>query len=194
MRKEKTAMSKIVVASTNPVKMAATQRGFLRMFPTGSFHFESMSVPSGVREQPLSSAETLQGAMQRTLAARTRMPEAAYWVGIEGGIETDLHGVSAFAWIVIRSSELIGQSRTGTFYLPPAVADLLRHGKELGEAGDIVFGTADSKRTGGAIGLLSGHALDRTQLYEQAVILALVPFKHIDLYTTDTSGHHNTGY
>ena len=26
-------MSKIVVASTNPVKMAATQRGFHRMFP-----------------------------------------------------------------------------------------------------------------------------------------------------------------
>jgi len=185
-------MSKIVIASTNLVKMSATQRGFLRMFPAGTFDFESVSVPSGVRQQPLSSAETLQGAKQRTQAARERMPEAAYWVGIEGGIETDPHGVGAFAWIVIRSSELIGQSRTGTFYLPPAVADLLQCGKELGEAGDIVFGTADSKRAGGAIGLLSDHALDRTQLYEQAVILALLPFKHVDLYTIDSSGQHGT--
>jgi inosine/xanthosine triphosphatase len=185
-------VSKIIIASTNPVKMTATQRGFRRMFPAETFHFESVSVPSGVREQPLSSAETLQGAMQRTQTARERIPEAAYWVGIEGGVETDLYGVGAFAWIVIRASERIGQSRTGTFYLPPAVADLLRRGKELGEASDIVFGTADSKRAGGAIGLLSDHALDRTQLYEQAVILALVPFKHAGLYTVDSSGHHRT--
>jgi len=186
-------MSKIVIASTNPVKMAATQRGFHRMFPTHTFHFESVSVPSGVRDQPLSSAETLHGAMQRTQAASECMPEATYWVGIEGGVETDPHGVGAFAWIVIRSSELIGQSRTGTFYLPPRVADLLQRGKELGEAGDFVFGTADSKRAGGAIGLLSDHALDRTELYEQAVILALVPFKHTGLYKVDPSGHHGAG-
>lgn len=186
-------MPTIVVASTNPVKMAATQCGFRRMFPADTFHFESVSVPSGVREQPLSSAETLQGAMQRTQAARERRPDAAYWVGIEGGVETDPHGVGAFAWIVIRSSELIGQSRTGTFYLPPPVADLLWRGKELGEAGDIVFGTVDSKRAGGAIGLLSDHALDRTQLYEQAVLLALVSFKHAVLYKIGPSGPHGTG-
>lgn len=188
-------MSKIVVASTNPVKMAATQRGFHRMFPadTARFHFESVRVPSGVREQPLSSAETLQGAMQRTRAARQRMPEAAYWVGIEGGVETDRHGLSAFAWIVIRSAEGIGQSRTGTFYLPPPVADLLRRGNELGEAMDTVFDTANSKHAGGAIGLLSDNAVDRTQLYEQAVVLALVPFKNAGLYPRDASGHDRTG-
>ncbi len=175
-------MSKIVVASTNPVKIAATQRGFRRMFPIDSFHFESVSASSGVRDQPLSSAETLQGAMQRIQAARERIPDAAYWVGIEGGVETDSHGVGAFAWIVIRSSELTGQSRTGTFYLPPLVADLLQSDKELGEAMDIVFDATDSKHAGGAIGLLSGQALDRTELYEQAVILALVPFQHPGLY------------
>ncbi len=186
-------MSKIVVASTNPVKMAATRRGFHRMFPTETFHFKSVRVPSGVRDQPLSSAETLQGAMQRTQAASEQMPEAAYWVGIEGGIETDAIGVGAFAWIVIRSSEMTGQSRTGIFYLPPPVANLLRRGKELGEASDIVFGTADSKHAGGAIGLLSDNAVDRTQLYEQAVVLALVPFKNAGLYKADPSGHDRTG-
>ncbi|ETX04824.1 inosine/xanthosine triphosphatase [Candidatus Entotheonella palauensis] len=186
-------MSKIVVASTNPVKMAATQRGFHRMFPDKTFHFEAVSVPSGVREQPLSSAETLQGAMQRTRAASECMPEAAYWVGIEGGVETDRHGVGAFAWIVVRSSEDIGQSRTGTFYLPPSVADLLGRGTELGEAMDTVFGTVDSKHAGGAIGLLSDNAVDRIQLYEQAVVLALVSFKNDGLYKPDRSGHDGTG-
>ncbi len=190
-------MSKIVVASTNPVKMAATQRGFHRMFSADilhdSFHFESVHVPSGVRDQPRSNAETLRGAMQRTQAASERVPDAAYWVGIEGGVETDLHGVGAFAWIVIRSPAETGQSRTGMFYLPPAVADLLRQGQELGEAMDTVFGTTGSKHAGGAIGLLSDDAVDRTQLYEQAVILALVPFKHAGLYPPNASGHDGTG-
>ncbi|ETX01796.1 MAG: inosine/xanthosine triphosphatase [Candidatus Entotheonella factor] len=186
-------MSKIVVASTNPVKMAATQRGFHRMFPAKTFDFESVSVPSGVREQPLSNAETLQGATQRTQAASECVPDAAYWVGIEGGVETDRHGLGAFAWIVIRSSAFTAQSRTGTFYLPSPVADLLGRGNELGEAIDIVFGTANSKHAGGAIGLLSDHAVDRTQLYEQAVVLALVPFKHTGLYQMERLGHDGTG-
>ena len=175
-------MLKIVVASTNPVKMAATQLGFRRMFPALAFQFTTLDAPSGVRDQPLSSAETLQGAIQRTQAARERTPEATYWVGIEGGVEWDAHGISAFAWIVIRSSDSIGQSRTGAFYLPPPVAELLQRGKELGEAGDIVFGAIDAKRAGGAIGLLSDQVLDRTALYEQAIILALVPFKQPELY------------
>ncbi len=187
-------MAKIVVASTNPVKIAATQRGFARMFPGRTFDVAPVDVPSGVRDQPRSSAETLQGARQRTQAASERVPDAAYWVGIEGGIEADANGVGAFAWIVIRSPEfspeLIGQSRTGTFYLPPPVANLLRQGQELGEASDTVFGTANSKHTGGAIGLLSDNAVDRTQLYEQAVILALVPFQHPELYT---SVYHRPG-
>lgn len=181
---------KIVVASTNPVKVAATRRGFHRMFPSDVLTLESVNVPSGVRDQPLSNAETLRGAMQRAQAACERIPEADYWVGLEGGIEADEHGVGSFAWIVIQSPQLSGQSRTGTFYLPPRVTELMRQGKELGEANDLVFGTSNSKQHGGAIGLLSGDVVDRTQLYEHAVILALVPFKHPRLYIDGAGPSH----
>ncbi len=176
---------KIVVASTNPVKVAATRRGFHRMFPCEPLAVESISVPSGVREQPLSNAETLRGALQRTQAARKCIPQADYWVGLEGGIEADDHGIGSFAWIVIRSPQFSGKSRTGTFYLPPRVTELMGQGMELGETNDLVFGTSDSKQHGGAIGLLSDNAVDRTQLYEQTVILALVPFKNPSLYLDD---------
>jgi non-canonical (house-cleaning) NTP pyrophosphatase len=53
---------------------------------------------------------------------------------------------------------------------------------ELGEADDLVFGRSNSKQDNGAIGLLTGDVIDRAQLYEQAVILALVPFKNPDMY------------
>jgi non-canonical (house-cleaning) NTP pyrophosphatase len=72
----------------------------------------------------------------------------------------------------------MGKSRTGTFFLPVEVARLIREWKELGEADDIVFNRSNSKQENGAIGILTGDIIDRAQLYEQAVILSLIPFKN----------------
>jgi hypothetical protein len=77
----------LVVASQNPVKIEATRRGFASMFPGRAFHLHPVEVPSGVRPQPLSDAETLQGALKRVQHAAHLVPQAAYWVGIEGGVE-----------------------------------------------------------------------------------------------------------
>ncbi len=110
------------------------------------------------------------------------IPQADYWVGVEGGVEDQDGQMAAFAWIVVKSKDQLGKGRTGAFYLPQSVANLVRQGKELGEADDIVFGRSNSKQANGAIGILTGDVIDRTQLYEQAVILALIPFKNPQLY------------
>ena len=122
------------------------------------------------------------GACQRTRAARVALPECSHWVGLEGGIEEGEHGMAAFAWAVVLSGGRIGRARSGTFYLPPPVAALVREGHELGEADDIVFGRTGSKQEEGAIGLLTLGAIDRAGLYAHAVTLALVPFLHPELY------------
>ena len=96
----------------------------------------------------------------------------------------------AFAWIVIRSHQQLGKARTGTFGLPPTVADLVRQGKELGEADDQVFGQTNSKQNDGAVGLLTDNVIDRMQLYEHAVILALIPFKNEALYPSQPNIEH----
>jgi inosine/xanthosine triphosphatase len=175
-------MKTIVVASRNPVKVQATLGGFRRMFPEEQFQVEKVSVPSNVSDQPFSSDETLQGAFNRAANAAQSIPSADFWVGIEGGVEDSHNALAAFAWIVIQSRELTGKGRTGTFYLPPEVASLVHQGKELGEADDIVFKRSNSKQENGAIGILTGDVIDRVQLYEMAVILALVPFKNPELY------------
>ncbi|MEA2092741.1 MAG: DUF84 family protein, partial [Patescibacteria group bacterium] len=55
-------------------------------------------------------------------------------------------------------------------------------GKELGEADDIVFQRNNSKQENGAVGILTGDVVDRTKCYTEAVILALIPFKNVNLY------------
>ncbi len=175
-------MKVIVVASQNPVKARAALNGFQRMFPAEKFTLQTVSAPSGVSAQPCSDAETRQGAGNRAQAAAQACPEADYWVGIEGGVESQGEHVAAFAWITVLDGQRTGNGRTGTFFLPPSVAALIRQGKELGEADDIVFGQSNSKQKNGAIGLLTGNVIDREALYEQAVILALLPFKNPAMY------------
>ncbi len=176
-------MKRIVVASKNPVKINAVRSGFEKMFPKEAFTVKALSVPSGVSEQPMDSETTLQGAVNRVENAMQADQDSDYWVGVEGGIESiDTFGMSAFAWIVVQSKTERGVSRTGTFYLPEKVAKLVRGGTELGYANDMVFDKSNSKQNSGAIGLLTGDVVDRTALYEHAVVLALVRFRNKELY------------
>jgi inosine/xanthosine triphosphatase len=172
----------IIIASQNPVKIESALRGFRKMFPGEEFETRGVNVPSGVSVQPMSDAETLQGALNRATGARKLVPEADYWAGIEGGIEEHAAGMVAFAWIVVCSNEMAGKGRSAAFFLPPGISDLVRQGKELGEADDMVFQRSNSKQANGAIGILTGDAVDRTDLYEMAVIMALVPFRNAELY------------
>lgn len=175
-------MQQVIIASQNPVKINATQRGFERMFPKQAFSFSGISVPSGVADQPMSNEETLQGAKNRVLVAKKELPSADFWVGIEGGIQLMGQEMEAFAWVVIHSASLSGKSRTATFFLPPKVVELILAGKELGEADDIVFGQNNSKQKGGAVGILTNNIANRTSYYEEAVILALIPFCNETLF------------
>jgi inosine/xanthosine triphosphatase len=171
-------MTPIVVASLNPVKINATRAGFQAIFPQAAYTVEAVAVASGVAAQPMSDAETLQGAINRASAAHEKTPDAAYSVGIEGGCQLEAADrMSVFAWVVIRNGAgQIGRSRTATFYLPRQVAELVKGGKELGDADDIVFGQQNSKQANGSVGLLTGDVITRQDYYQTAVILALIPF------------------
>jgi len=175
-------MKKILVGSLNPVKIEAVRRGFQKMFPSENFECSGISVPSNVSDQPLSDEETLKGAENRVQNALKSSEIADYYVGIEGGIEVVGDHMKVFAWIVIKSQHNIGQSKTGTFFLPPQLTELVKEGKELGEAIDILFNKKNSKQQDGAIGLLTNNVIDRTTYYIEAIVLALIPFKNTDLY------------
>lgn len=178
-------MQKIIVASKNPVKINAVRLGFERMFPGQAFEVSGIGVPSGVSDQPMDDAETQRGANQRAENARRAKPDVDFWVGLEGGIHRQGQEMMAFAWIVVLGEKLQGQARSGAFFLPPKVCDLIRQGKELGEADDIVFGHSNSKQQGGAVGLLTNNLIDRTKLYAETVVLALVPFGNEKLYNSN---------
>ncbi len=170
---------KVVVSSTNPIKLEATQLGFVAYFKK-DIECLALKVESGVSNQPVGDDETVKGALQRVIHAKDKMPDADYWIGLEGGVEWYENTLYAFAWIVIMDKEgKTGKAKTSMFELPQKVVQLIREGKELAEADDIVFGIQNSKQKMGAVGLLTDGMITRASYYAEAVKLALIPFiKH----------------
>lgn len=148
------------------------------------FSISGVQAASEVSAQPMGLEETLLGAKNRVKNAKNLFPEASYWVGIEGGVGQDAHGMFAFAWIYIQDGKgTTGQAMTGTFYLPKKVADLVAGGMELGLADDQVFDEENSKQKGGSVGLLTHGKVTRRTYYAEAVKLALIPFLNPEWYS-----------
>ncbi len=167
---------RIIVASRNPVKVEATRQAFASLFANSDLLIESVSVASGVSEQPMSDAETRTGARNRAIAARDAAAGADFWVGMEGGIEVIDDQLMAFAWMVVANGDSLSEARSVTLPLPPAVRQLVEDGLELGDANDRVFSTVNSKQGGGAYGLLTDGRYTRESVYAQTMIIALTPF------------------
>ena len=168
---------KVVVASHNPAKIRAVNEAFALQFPGEDIKFTSASVESGVSDQPLSDEETRHGARNRARNVYKIHPGADFWVGLEGGIETIDDQLMTFAWMAVLGPEQqIGEARTVTLPLPPAVKALVDQGLELGDANDQVFATVNSKHQGGAFGLLTNGLYTREGVYTEALVIALVPF------------------
>ena len=73
---------RVLVGSTNPVKIAAVKTAFGKYFP--DIQVKGIKTNSGVSPQPVGE-ETFRGAKTRALSL-VKIQQADYYVGIEGGI------------------------------------------------------------------------------------------------------------
>lgn len=164
----------IAVASTNPAKINAVREAFKQAFPQVQCVVEGYKTESGVAAQPMTSAETLLGAENRLrhLQQQLQHQPARFYVAIEAGLDEGM----TFAWMRISDGQREGRARSASLQLPDAVLQPLAQGAELGDVMDQLFGTQNIKQAGGAIGLLTQHKLSRSSVYQQALILALIPF------------------
>lgn len=172
---------KVIITSTNQSKIKAVENAFHKVFPDQEFILESVSVQSDVSDQPLTKTETLQGAKNRVQNA-VNIIQGDFYVGLEGGVEFDLEDLFCFGYAVVSDGVKIGVSQTSTFMLPPKIGELIKQGFELGVADDMFFGRENSKKTNGSIGLLTNDLITRSQKFENAIIMALIPFVKPELY------------
>ncbi|MBI4181974.1 MAG: inosine/xanthosine triphosphatase [Candidatus Aenigmarchaeota archaeon] len=169
---------KILVGSTNPVKIAAAREVFSRYF--GEVQAEGVSVASQVDDQPLGD-DTFLGAENRAKALLRLNGEqglgADYCVGIEGGI-VQRHGqwFGFGAMCILDRHGRRGYGASPHFPLPAAMVQGLLRGEELGAVTDQLFNEENSKQKMGAVGILTRGKMDRQALYEAGLTVALAPF------------------
>lgn len=187
-----TRIRRIAIGSTNPVKIAAARTVLVRVAPAAEV--VGVEVASGVPDQPWGDEQTIEGAVARArlalgqaLAEGRVSADAALGVGIEGGVVDDgPRGLRTCAWAAVVDVE----GRTGiggslAMPLPPAIAQRLRDGMELGHAVDDVIAARDTKRGPGAVGVLTAGLMDRQQAYEPLVTYALARFLRDDMWNGD---------
>ncbi|WP_432458822.1 inosine/xanthosine triphosphatase [Agarivorans sp. QJM3NY_25] len=175
---------KVIVGSLNPVKIAAVKEALALYYPEPQIDCQGMHAPSLVAEQPMTSQETRDGAVNR-LRYCQQQQDADFYAAIEGGVDLFEDGPATFAYAVIADRQQMSVGRGANMPLPVSVYQALAQGDELGPLMDKLFNTTNIKQKGGAIGLLTNGLATRQGNYAHALILALVTFAHRELFSNE---------
>jgi inosine/xanthosine triphosphatase len=171
----------IHVGSKNPVKVVAVRNVFERVFRDQPIEVIAYEVASGVADQPFED-EIAKGAIQRATSA---LRDADYGVGIEAGLiwqkELKIYLDVQFCAIIDSLGKITLGHGSG-FQYPPEIIREVGVGKSVGEAMGALTKINDIGQQMGAIGYLCHELLNRTELTEQAVLVALIPRIRKELY------------
>lgn len=173
---------KIAVGSKNPVKINAVKHAFELVWPKKKFEVVGVKVSSGVSDQPMSDKESILGA---TFRAKRSMQEAKadFGVGLEGGLQNIGKLWFDCGWAVVMDKKgTIGIGSSARMQTPKKILNLVKRGKEIGEAMDIIFKRKNSKQAEGHFGLMTKNIVTRTDAYVDSLVFALSRFLHPKLF------------
>lgn len=153
-----------VVGSTNQTKVGAVEEIGK---PLGA-QVIRMKTTSGVSDQPQTSEETLQGAINRAHSSLQSRHDADFGVGFEGGVQSLAGRLFLVDWAVLAD-------RTGRQFitsgnmlpLPPEVESSVRSGTELSVAMGEYTGKQPRQigEDEGTVGVLTNGAIKRQDVY-----------------------------
>lgn len=174
----------INVGTRNQVKLKATKNVFSEIFPDVKVKVNGLVVDPGVNEQPFGN-DTIKGAINRAQAVMKYHEKQKkgglqpdFGVGIEAGLIWNSKLKKYFDVQYCAVLDKTGRITVGHgsgFQYPQKVIQEVKTGKSIGEAMEELTGIEDIGKKRGAIGYLSKNILNRTELTEQAVLMAMIP-------------------
>lgn len=167
----------IYVASLNKNKINAVHE----VFP--SFYVEGVACRSGVREQPLSLDEIIEGAIFR---AKKVFKNCKYSVGIEDGIAKvpkTQSGYMNFCCCAIYDGKRLYLGIGPAFEYPPECTErVVDEGITISQAFTSISGKPDIGYEEGIIGWLTKGRISRKDYTKQAVEMARIQMDNTALY------------
>jgi len=171
----------VAIGTKNPAKIEGVRRAFVRYYPDAEFR--TVDTATFVRAQPLGFDQIAEGAVIR---ARSALASAGgdFGVGVEAGIF--MMSGSYFDHQQAAVVDRLGRASLGHsagFMLPAApVEKMIREGGELEHYAVELTGIGQIGDKGGLIHYLTNGQMSRTDLTEQCVVTALIPWLHRDVY------------
>ncbi|MFD2370901.1 DUF84 family protein [Brevibacillus sp. GCM10020057] len=139
-----------------------------------------LSVPSGISAQPMSEAETIEGAIHRAKTVLARLPQCDIGLGLEGGLMYDERYTRQWHLISVCAAWNGSELQLGrglSFPIPNRAVERIRQEQiELRVIIDEWSGTTGSNHQGGAYGLLTKDRIRRADVFRDAVLAAITPF------------------
>jgi len=158
-------MMKVIVGSTNQVKVAAIKNIFI------DYEVVGMNISSKVSAQPISDEETIKGAINRAFSAKGF---GDIGIGLEGGVQQTSFGLLLISYgaLVDRKNRvyLAGGTR---ILLPNEVSKEIYKGRELGDIMDEYANKKNVKHDEGAVGIFTSNYVKRQDIFEHIANLLL---------------------
>ena len=171
----------VAAGTTNPAKLEGIRSAFSKYFP--ELEIKAMDASSVAQAQPLGLEQIVKGAVARAKYAMTKTL-SDFGVGVEAGIFKigDVYFDHQQAAIVDRTGR-VSLGHSAGFMLPSGpVEKMIRNGDELEDFAVEFSGVPQIGDKGGLIRHLTKGAMTRTDLTEQCVTTALVPWLHKGVY------------
>lgn len=171
----------VVIGSTSPVKINATQQAFSKYYT--ELHVEAFSIPSGVNPYPWSDEEMLKGALNRARGAKSKIPEADYSVGLEGGLSRLGTWMIVKQLAVVINGDEIGVGLSSGYECPKGIIEHIKPQQESNRKSiDSFFGENEILSKEGPIGVLTKSKMTRTDTSRDAVLCTLTRFVSSEYY------------
>lgn len=181
MEKEKNL--EVVVCTENKAKLQAVEDVFSEVY--SDINITGEKFPSNVSEQPSTESQGIEGALNRAKNAKEKYPDADFYVGMEGYVDSNNYGMFLGGMVVIMNgSGKKGIGSSAKMQLPYFIQKKIEAGKELGPLIKDLMNDSEGnlRQYDGTNGLLSKGLYNRVDEFKDATKCALTRFQSPEFY------------
>lgn len=149
----------------------------------GPAELRLLDVGSGVPETPLNRADIMAGARNRVEALKKLVPEAQFYVGLEGGLHAQKSDQGSTWTVWLENWAYVSNGKHGFFGsggsvpVPDAIArETVGRLRSLADVIDELSGKQDVRSGEGTWGVLTNGRVTREEVFRRALLNAFVPF------------------
>ena len=171
----------IAVGTKNPAKVEGVRLAFMKHYPKAEI--KTIDSSSVTRVQPLGLDQMTEGAISRAKFAISKLG-GEFGVGVEAGVfKIGDNYFDHQQAAIIDAAGKVSLGHSAGYPLPTqAVETMIKAGTELEHYAEELSGIREIGDKGGLIHHLTKGVMTRTDLTEQCVMMALIPWLHKDVY------------